>query len=256
MLPKSVLKLFCFWILLNGTLAKANTWGRRGKVLEGEGLLWEAGAPPLPEQETKSFFRTRKTHHGLGIHEIFQWYLRQCSENPVPTKSLTAAAISAISDVFAQSLSWENASESFLDIPRTGAFLLCGLFFVGPYVHYYYHILAGVGAWANKKHEASRLQQLLLQLSIDQTVGVSIYFPCYIFVFELFESVARWRQPSLDRPMTTILEDFFYLMMMQYRVYPIANAVNLTFIPPQLRVLYSNIVSFFWNIFLSKLLTK
>ena len=46
------------------------------------------------------------------------------------------------------------------------------------------------------------------------------------------------------------------VFLMQYRVFPLANGINFLFVPEQLRVLGSNIVSVFWNVYLCTLIAK
>jgi protein Mpv17 len=192
-----------------------------------------------------------------SFKRTYNWYLQQCTENALITKSVTAGIINLLGDVLAQKFEAFLAGEVVpLKFKRMITFFLCGVLYVGPFVHYWYDALFHLGKWLEKKYKASKLGQVLAQVLTDQTLGVSLYFPSYFYVFEILESFVLGRTPSVARATEKCLGQLNEVLLMQYRIFPITNGFNLAFVPPELRVLFSNIVSIFWNMYLCTLLTK
>lgn len=192
-----------------------------------------------------------------SLKRAYNWYLRQCTENALVTKSVTAAIINLLGDILGQKFEAFLAGEiRALNLKRVITFFLCGLLYVGPFVHYWYDILFRLGNYLKKKYKTSKLGQVLAQVFTDQTLGVAIYFPSYYYVFEMIESFVLQRTPSMARATKKCLAQLNELLLMQYKIFPITNAFNMAFIPPQLRVLYSNTISIFWNMYLCTLLAQ
>ena len=186
-----------------------------------------------------------------AIQKSYDWYLDQCTSRPFVTKSITAACIASAGDLMSQSLEAHVAKETFaLNPVRLKTFFLCGLLYVGPFIHRYYELLATFARWLHTKYSATNRQQILGQLFLDQTLGVAIFFPLYFYVYEFFEAIVRQSPPSFARAHAKCLEQIKGVVLMQYRVYPLANLINFGYVPEQLRVLYSNTVGVLWNIYL------
>jgi hypothetical protein len=86
------------------------------------------------------------------------------------------------------------AAASSFNWIRWRTFLLTGLLFEGPWVSFWYQGLWRLGRWmeASKWKASSRLQ-VLVQTVIDQTVGVSIFFPMYFLVYEIIGACVAGR---------------------------------------------------------------
>ena len=199
----------------------------------------------------------RDSSSSIGaIKRGYHWYLHQCTYNPIPTKSITAACIATTGDFMSQKLEAHLAEKPFvLDQIRLKTFFLCGLVYVGPFIHRYYDLLASFARWLNTKYMATNKQQIIGQLCLDQTLGVAIFFPLYFYVYECLESLVKWTTPSFSRAHSKCLEQIKDVVLMQYRLYPLANIINFGYVPEQLRVLFSNTVSVFWNIYLCSVIS-
>lgn len=191
----------------------------------------------------------------VSVKAAYNWYLRQCTDNPVVTKSTTAAIVASIGDSFSQRLEAYVAEKYFILNPaRLGTFFLCGLLYVGPFCHTWYDLLIKFGRWTETKYGASRTKRVITELFVDQTLGVALFFPTFFYVHEFLGSLIRLRKPSLLSAHKKCLEQVSKVFLMQYRVFPLANFINFAFVPEQLRVLYCNIISVFWNIYLFTIL--
>jgi protein Mpv17 len=186
-----------------------------------------------------------------SLERAYFLYLNQCTDNPFVTKSTTAAIVTSFGDIMAQKFEAYVGETDFVLKPmRLGTFFLSGLLFVGPFIHLWYGQLINLGRWMETKYGASKTKRVIAQLFVDQTIGVAFFFPAYFYVYEYLEAFVNWRPPSLSRAHTKCIKEMGKVILMQYRVYPLCNAINFAFVPEQLRVLYSNTVSAFWNIYL------
>ena len=194
------------------------------------------------------------THDG-SVKTAYNWYLRQCTDNPFVTKSISAAIVTSVGDSLSQGIAAHMGKEDFsLNIFRLATFFLCGLLYVGPFVHAWYEFLLVISQRLEKKYEISRTTKALVELFVDQTFGVAMFFPAYFYVYECLEALVKMRQPSLASAHKKCLEQVSKVIVTQYKIYPLTNFINFFFVPTQLRVLYSNIVSVFWNIYLCAIL--
>jgi hypothetical protein len=50
--------------------------------------------------------------------------------------------------------------------------------------------------------------------------------------------------------------DLWPTLKRSWTIWPIASVINLNYVPPDLRVLFANVVSFFWSIWLSSMMAK
>lgn len=189
--------------------------------------------------------------------KVYNWYIRQCAENALVTKSVSAAIITLLGDVLAQKFESFLAGEfQPLDFHRMVAFFFCGLVYVGPYVHFWYDTLFRLGKWLERKYKTTKYGQVLAQILVDQSIGVAIYFPSFFYVFEILESFVHGQAPSMETASKKCFGQIGNLLSMQYKIFPITNTFNLVFVPPELRVLFSNVLSIFWNIYLCTLLAN
>mmetsp|Transcript_24160 Transcript_24160/g.57121 ORF Transcript_24160/g.57121 Transcript_24160/m.57121 type:complete len:338 (-) Transcript_24160:48-1061(-) len=217
---------------------------------------------------------------------VFERYLRSCEERPFLTKGVTAGCIAAMGDIMAQYLEYSLSSSSMsssssnvsigdgdsfgiiskttimmffsnmLNVRRVTTFFLCGALFSGPFVHIWYGYVAQFGRSLKTKFgpNFTTLQEVLSQLLLDQTVGVVLFFPLYLIVYDMIENVVIYGQfPSFEQALTRCHIYIRQVITMQYRIFPLASLINFSFVPEQLRVLFSNSVSLFWNIYLCSL---
>ena len=245
----------------------------------------------------KNFLRSSSSSTNSRPLSLSDWYLRSCEERPFLTKGITAGCIAAVGDMIAQYLEFYYSSRSgdndissinndidsntgpaaavsaaatimmffttILNVRRVTTFFLCGSLFTGPFVHVWYKYIAQVGKSLKMKFESSlpkempRFVEVWSQVLLDQTVGVVLFFPLYLMVYDMVESVVMYGQwpPSYEQALAKCHTYIYQVVTMQYRIFPYANIINFTFVPEQLRVLFSNLVSLFWNVYLCSLVS-
>lgn len=183
---------------------------------------------------------------GGVLVKIYRSYLETLDAKPVITKSITTGIIMGVGDVLSQAI--ESGGRT--NIARMISFVISGIVFVGPFTHYMYEFLWNMGVWLENKFGTPKRGRTLTQVVVDQTLGVAAFFPAYFYVYEIIEAFTLFRLPVLANATTKIKKEMISVLLMQYKIWPLANYVNFAFVPLNLQVLFGNIVALFWNIFL------
>jgi len=167
----------------------------------------------------------------------------------VQTKALTAATLSVVSDVLAQTLT--GASLSTLNLTSLRNQFLIGLLIRGPFVHYWYEILNHV---FNKLGFSARDQKglpcVLAKVALDQLV----FSPPYNLLY--FHAIGFLEGTPTAVVAEKIARDFVPLMIANWKVWPLINIVNFKFVPAKLQVLFGNFVAIFWMAYAIKMTAK
>lgn len=129
---------------------------------------------------------------------LYRQYTDLCRRRPFLTSSITAGVLAAAGDVLSQSIAAGHglflisttstattSSYAAFNWVRWRTFLLTGLLFEGPWVCFWYQGLWKMGRWMERNFQAKSRLQVVAQTVLDQTVGVSIFFPLYFLVYEV-----------------------------------------------------------------------
>ena len=147
--------------------------------------------PPLVQQVASVPVEPLKESSPLvsGMKNAARKYMTLSEEKPILTKGVSAALVGAVGDVFSQSLfAYATGARFQWDMMRTLTFMMMGLFFKGPALHMWYNVLGRVAHWTKVRKGFGETKQSLTALTLDQTLGVAIFYPLYFIVFELFSS--------------------------------------------------------------------
>ena len=119
----------------------------------------------------------------------FENYMHLLETKPLITKSVSAAVVTILGNILSQQVvAVMRGAKLSLNWIQLLAFTLTGLLYVGPFYHYWFTYLASL-QFAHWKP----FQRVLAQISLDQTIGVFVFYTSYFYVFEFFESVASFR---------------------------------------------------------------
>lgn len=192
--------------------------------------------------------KTRAPTKASKLKAVYEWYMDACTNRPFLAKGFTSATIAALGDIIAQNI---EASTAFSP-KRVATFFFCNLLFTGPFIHMWYTFLNKVGDKMTERFgNVSKLKMTVTQVFLDQTLGTFVFFPLYIYVYDMFDSVIRLnRLPSLAAATEKCRKHVWGIILTQYRVFPISNMINFGLVPYELRVLFTSTVSLFWNIYL------
>ena len=183
-----------------------------------------------------------------GIQDLWNSYLTALDANPLLVKSVTAGVILGAADLAGQSIqrSMSDATDEGVDIARFLRFAFFGFILQAPWNHFYYLLLDG----ALPPTEDPFTSTTGIKVIIDQFIQAPI-FTVIIFAF-----LGTLEGKSPDDIKNQLEEDYTDTMVANWKLWVPATVVNIAFCPPILRVLFLNVVFFFWSIFLSLKLNK
>mmetsp|Transcript_28560 Transcript_28560/g.42211 ORF Transcript_28560/g.42211 Transcript_28560/m.42211 type:complete len:267 (+) Transcript_28560:143-943(+) len=188
---------------------------------------------------------------GKVMMNLYQRYVNWLDHSPLVARSVTAALVGCVGDMLAQWLEARTSGLTFvINWTRFNAFFVSGLFYVGPFLQYWYGWLWAIGRWMGRNVTESKLWQTLAQVFVDQTLGVLVFFPIYFYAYEFSEAIVSLRAPMWASATKKLNAELMNVFVTQYKVWPIANMISFGLIPERFRVLFSNIFSVFWNAYL------
>ena len=165
--------------------------------------------------------------------------------SPLTTKCITSGILALASDAACQKIDQNYISRNGkkpYDYERTARFTFLGTFYMAPILHKWYGFLmsafTGTGALVT-------MQRVVL----DQCVFAPIYLT------GLFSSNMILEGES-DKIVAKLKADLFQTITVNFSVWVPVMIVAFRFVPANLQVQYSNVVGFFWNIYLSFELAK
>ena len=171
-------------------------------------------------------------------------YNQALTDEPLLTKSVTAAVILGAADLSGQTLEKRlnpNDEENSIDVLRVARFAFFGLSLQAPWNHFYYMFLDGALPPTPEPLTATTAVKTL----IDQFIQAPI-FTVFIFYF-----LGLLEGKSVEDIQLQLRRDYKDTMIANWKLWVPATFVNLAFCPPLFRVLFLNCVFFFWSIFLS-----
>ena len=208
----------------------------------------------------------------LGVAElsnVWHSYLDALEANPLLVKSITAGVILGAADLSGQAIQQATAtatadasttaavtgqesdetissSSGGVDIARFVRFAFFGFILQAPWNHFYYQLLDSVLPPTVDPFTSTTFIKVL----IDQFIQAPI------FTVLIFGFLGVLEGKSLDSIKGQLEDDYVDTMLANWKLWVPATAVNIAFCPPILRVLFLNVVFFFWSIFLSLKLNK
>jgi len=169
--------------------------------------------------------------------ELLVKYLQALKRRPTLTKSITSALISGLGDAIYQ-FSKKNDQNEKISWRSIAAFAGCGLVVTGPLSHYFYIFL---------DHAAPQVTQFasIKRLLIDRLLFGPVYLLIILYVRSIFEGKTH-REAKRK-----LFRTYWPILKMSYRVWTIAQYININHVPQQYRVLFSNMVALGWNVYLA-----
>ena len=198
-----------------------------------------------------------------GLEDVWSSYLSALESDPLLVKSITAGVILGAADLSGKAIQQSLVSAKDdsgdgggggskgggageVDIARFVRFAFFGFILQAPWNHYYYQLLDG----ALPPTPDPFTPTTGIKVFIDQFIQAPI-FTILIFVF-----LGLLEGKTVDDVKKQLDEDYVDTMFANWKLWVPATAVNIAFCPPILRVLFLNVVFFFWSIFLSLKLNK
>ena len=162
-------------------------------------------------------------------------YLNRLQTNPMVTKAITAAIISALSDVGASQVSGGGGVTARSVMHQFGI----GLVIRGPLVHYFHTFLDRV-VFA-RVMDQSRAPVVIGKVLIDQFLFAPPFTALYFYVIGLLED------KSLRDVTRKVRRELLDVMKSNWLIWIPANLIGYYAIPLELRVLWGNVVGILWT---------
>ncbi|XP_065197019.1 peroxisomal membrane protein 2-like [Sycon ciliatum] len=165
---------------------------------------------------------------------VYRFALRT---NPMLVKGVTSGMISALGNVVAQLISPQGPGGkiNWRSVASFGAF---NAVVTGPLTHHLYRILEGAVP-RNMKYAA------VYRVAIDRLLFAPPYLMVFFFVVALLEGL------SVQAAIQRIRGVFWTALKMNWKVWTLAQYINFSYVPTEYRVLFANVISFLWNIYLA-----
>jgi hypothetical protein len=183
--------------------------------------------------------RQRAPRINVGPGELWGGYLAALDADPLPVKMATATFVIGAGDAAAQAI--ERAP---FDVARLGRWGFFGLVLQAPWNHAWQNILEGWLPSTPSPWTAVTFEKVAL----DQGLQAPAFTALVFFFFAALEG------DGIQGGVESCKKDLGATLLKNWLVFIPATFANLAFVPLELRVLFINVVFFFWVIFLSTLI--
>jgi len=176
-------------------------------------------------------------HNSLQF--LWEEYSSNLSRNPLAVKSITIGVLLAFGNIIAQKLKNKDDLDEPLDKKSIFAFGLFGFLVTGPLTHFFLN-------WLEKNGPSN----WVLKLIIDRLAYGSVFLFLALYLLSIFEGQGH------NRAFENLKKVYWSAWQVNLKVWTATQVVNLNFVPLKYRVLVLNVVSIFWNIYLSQKRSK
>ncbi|XP_046750993.1 PXMP2/4 family protein 3 [Diprion similis] len=163
------------------------------------------------------------------VYDLVGAYFYSLHSTPLKTKALTSCCIATLGNYVSQKLS----GGKHLNQDSLIAFALFGFIFGGPAPHFFY------------QHVHKLTKHSLGILLIERL----LYTPCFQ-VLSLY-MLARFEGKTHETSYSQLAKLYLPVLTANLKYLTLFQFINITFVPPMLRVLVVNLIGFFWSIYLA-----
>jgi len=181
-------------------------------------------------------------HFGEFFVELFDQYKTALRHAPLVTKSITSATIAMLGEVFGCYLRCRAKGQPFsIDSKRVGIFGLYGLLVTGPVLHWWYQLLEST----LRRLNLSGYTKTLVKLLVDRCIFGPPFVLYTLFFLQFLQT------GSVDRTLEYVRRSYTTVLLLNEKIWTIAQAINFELVPVEYQVLFVNAVSIGWNTALS-----
>lgn len=181
-----------------------------------------------------------------AIHiRLLQQYLLLLKKYPVLTKSVTSGILSALGNLLSQTLEARKKAKhghpcNEIDAAGAARYAVYGLLITGPVSHYFYQLME---LWIPSTDPYCIVKRLLL----DRLFFAPGFLLIFFSVMNILEAKG-WA--DFERK---VKRTYWTALKMNWKVWTPFQFINVNFVPVQFRVLFANMVAFFWYAYLASL---
>lgn len=189
---------------------------------------------------------------GLWLSAGADKYNALLEKHPAMTKVITSGVIGGLGDIVSQKISGTDKS---LDIRRLVMFTIAAAFYFAPVIGAWFSLLNSISVPGNAAAKA------IAMIAVDQTFGAVSVIGTYFFFYELIDHIIPGGSACEEgvNPIINIIKKGSYslrhtmpsILVANWKLWPFVNFLNFRYISPNYQLLVSNLMSFFWNVYLA-----
>ncbi|XP_055689045.1 peroxisomal membrane protein 2 [Lutzomyia longipalpis] len=168
------------------------------------------------------------------IFNLIGTYFEQLFNHPIRTKSLTSCVIATTGNIVSQKISGSNS----INPHSVFAYGLFGLIFGGTIPHYFYAFIERI---FSDEVKFRKFYQFLL----ERLTFTPVFQLCSLYFLSRFEG------NNHQVAFANLYKLYWPILQANWKYLSLFTFMNITFLPPILRVFTANLIGFFWIIFLA-----
>ncbi|XP_061481979.1 mpv17-like protein 2 [Rhineura floridana] len=161
--------------------------------------------------------------------------------NLIITNTVSSGFLLGTADIVQQALERRQNPTRKWDVDRAAHMFITGCS-MGPLLHYWYFLVDKITPRKGLEH----FKVVVIKVMIDQSFAP--FFGCWYFTM-----MGLLQGHSLADSLKEFREKFWDYYLAELTLWPAAQMVNFLFLPPHYRVLFVNVVTLGWNMYLSYL---
>ena len=127
---------------------------------------------------------------------------------------------------------------------------LFGLLFAAPVLNVWYtnmlpKLTTSIFSSAALKPYSGPIPKMICGVFLDQTAFAASFLVCFFVIMDYVDN------GNFKNSRNNLREKFWPTMVMNWKIWPAAQVINLSVVPIPYRVLYANAIGLFWNCYLS-----
>lgn len=189
---------------------------------------------------------------------LFASYSELLAAHSYPTRIISSAIIGSVGDILIQQverMTTKKTPKPF-SIRRVFVFALVAAFYIAPVIACWFDWLSAAPFLSGMAAEKKAFFMMLL----DQTFGAVIINFFFFFAFELAQKIVPPYKSGaisfLESGWLSAKSNIWDTLVANWKCWPIINYFNFLYVPVEFRLLVSNLVSIFWNMFLSSMANR
>ena len=177
------------------------------------------------------------------------WYSSKLDSHPLLTKGITSGLVAGTGDFLCQWITHDPAVEDWWNAKKTLRFGFLGAFLVAPAVHFWYGGLA-------KHFPGTSTSTVAKRVFMDQFVFTPVFLPIWFSSMWTLEKAPVFGNPGHAGDARSSYMDRWIdiapdLLVANWSYWIPAVSINFKFVPLKYQVLYANVLSLIWNMYLS-----
>ena len=168
-------------------------------------------------------------------------YNQLLEKHPLATKIISSAVIFALGDIICQTVIEKKTFKNGFNWKRTMVMTSVGSLYTAPLLHFWYARVVKVAGLITKNPKWVPTVSTIL----DQTLFAPFCIASMLFLFEFID------KKDIQKSTQNVKDKLWPTIVTNWKIWPLAMLINFSIIPANYRVLFSNFIGLFWNVYIS-----